>query len=155
MLRCERAIIAAMIFSAKANGRRVPQLLAVHLLVVMVALRALIPAGFMPDFAAAQGGTFQLVLCTQAGLKIVTVDAKGEPTDPAPAPVVNHELCAFAAPAGGLEVSLSALVVAWRGTVELVLSDTVDQRLAGPARWNGHGARAPPMRSVPLIPITI
>ena len=121
----------------------------------MMALRALIPAGFMPDLAAAHGGSFQLVMCTPDGLKAVTVDANGEPGGPAPTPTPSHELCAFAAPVMGLEACPLALVVAWRGAVELIDSRTVRRDLSGPLRWNWHGARAPPVRLASSIPLTI
>lgn len=155
MLGDERAILSAMTPSSKAAGRHPTHWLAVHLLVVMVALRALIPAGFMPDFGAAQGGSFQLVFCTAAGLHAVTVDARGEPTDPSPVPAARHEHCAFAAAPLGLAESPSALAVVPGEAVVLVHTPTADQRLAVPPRWNWHGARAPPVWIASLIPFTI
>ena len=44
-----------------------------HLLLVLFALRAIIPVGYMPDPAALQDGRFEIVVCTPTGLKTVTV----------------------------------------------------------------------------------
>ena len=44
-----------------------------HLLLVLFAFRAMIPVGYMPDPAALQDGRFEIVVCTPAGLKTVTV----------------------------------------------------------------------------------
>lgn len=41
---------------------------------LLFALRALVPAGFMPDFSAAQGGRFALAFCTANGPKTRVVD---------------------------------------------------------------------------------
>lgn len=55
-----------------------------HLLLVLFALRAIIPVGYMPDPAALQDGRFEIVICTPAGLKTVTVvPDKTGPADPA------------------------------------------------------------------------
>lgn len=53
-----------------------------HLLLVLFALRAIIPVGYMPDPSALQDGRFEIVVCTPAGLKTITVspDAAGPDT---------------------------------------------------------------------------
>jgi hypothetical protein len=43
--------------------------------VALFALRALIPAGIMPDLDKLSEGTLELVICTGQGLETVTVDA--------------------------------------------------------------------------------
>ncbi len=65
-----------------------------HLLLVLFALRAVIPVGYMPDPAALQDGRFEIVVCTPAGLKTITVTpdrsgpggAEKAPTDELSAP---------------------------------------------------------------------
>ena len=46
----------------------------VRLLLAVLALRALIPAGYMPDFSAAAGGVFKVVICSASGQKSITLD---------------------------------------------------------------------------------
>jgi hypothetical protein len=38
-----------------------------HLVLALFTLRALVPAGYMPDLGALGGGTFEIVLCTAHG----------------------------------------------------------------------------------------
>lgn len=65
------------------------------ILLVVLALRALLPAGYMVQAASASEGTLDIVICTSAGLKLMTVDADG--TAPAPKPQhVDSGLCPFA-----------------------------------------------------------
>lgn len=53
-----------------------------HLLLVLFALRAIAPAGYMPDPAALQDGRFEIVVCTPAGLKtIMAAPDRAGPTD--------------------------------------------------------------------------
>lgn len=50
---------------------------------VMV-LRALVPAGAMPDARALAEGQFSLVICTTEGIRHITLDADGTPHENAP-----------------------------------------------------------------------
>ncbi|MEQ1711265.1 MAG: DUF2946 family protein [Hyphomicrobium sp.] len=61
----------------KSRGGSVRQW-AARVLVVLFALRALVPAGFMPDFAAARDGGVRLVICTAQGLATITIPGDGE-----------------------------------------------------------------------------
>lgn len=65
------------------------------LLLLAVAARALIPLGYMPDFAAHADGVFKVVICSEMGAKPVALDADGKPL---PGQQTSHEAqpCAFA-----------------------------------------------------------
>lgn len=52
-----------------------------RLALVLFALRALLPVGFMPDIGLLKQGGFQIVLCTAQGPTAITVDADGAPID--------------------------------------------------------------------------
>lgn len=52
------------------------------LLVLLVVLRALIPAGYMPDMQALEKGKLAITICTGDGMKDVLVDG---PSGPPPA----------------------------------------------------------------------
>jgi hypothetical protein len=71
--------------------RRFPALL----LIVALALRGLVPAGFM--LAPAADGTFSVVVCTVHGPVVVDVDRDGQPVKPGPGSA--GALCVFAASA--------------------------------------------------------
>lgn len=118
--------------------------LATLLLTGVLLLRGLVPVGFMPDLAAIVDGTFQIVICTGGGLKVVTVPlapAHGGEHEPASA----GEQCAFAglvstvllAPA---QPAILAPVTAASSLRILV----VDSGHLG-AIVPGLGARAPPL----------
>jgi hypothetical protein len=66
-------------------------------LLAVLALRSLLPAGYMVQAAnAAEGTSFEIVICTSTGAKFLTVDADGKqaPTKPQH---VDNGLCPFAA----------------------------------------------------------
>lgn len=65
-------------------------------LLLVLALRALLPTGFMLQPAHAGDGSFEIVICTSAGQQVMTVDADGAPL-PAKPHHAEHGLCAFAA----------------------------------------------------------
>jgi hypothetical protein len=66
-------------------------------LLAVLALRSLLPVGYMVQAAhAAEGASFEIVICTSTGTKLLTVDADGKPAPSKPQHVDNG-LCPFAA----------------------------------------------------------
>lgn len=53
-----------------------------RLALLLFALRAAMPVGYMPDLGALRDGRFEIVICTPAGPKTVEVDAEERPTEP-------------------------------------------------------------------------
>lgn len=115
-----------------------------HALLVAFVLRALIPAGFMPDFSGRDGQSFKIVICTSTGTKLIDSDDFGDDTNNGSSAKHMGDPCAL----GGLAVSLLPGLTA---TVDLprVLDTTVGglalavvlpPARAGPA----HSPRAPP-----------
>lgn len=75
------------------------------ILLAVLALRSLLPAGYMVQ-AAEASGAFEIVICTSAGLKLMTVGDDG--TAPLPKPQhVDTGLCPFAA-AGAAALAAAA-----------------------------------------------
>jgi hypothetical protein len=66
------------------------------LLLLVLAMRALLPAGFMVQAANAGDGSFDIVICTSGGQRVLTVDADGSPL-PAKPYHNDQGVCAFAA----------------------------------------------------------
>lgn len=52
------------------------------LILALFFLRALVPAGFMPDLAAAQDGVITITICTPQGISTILLDENGAPVDP-------------------------------------------------------------------------
>ncbi len=74
---------------------------------VVLALRSLLPTGYMVQAANADAGTsFEIVICTSAGQKLVSVDTDGTAPQPKPQHVENG-LCPFAA-AGAVALAAAA-----------------------------------------------
>lgn len=79
-----------------------------------MALRALLPVGYMPSMAALQDGRFEIVLCTPSGP--VTVDSRtlpgaDRPDEPAERPSVFDGGCLFATAAPVAAVPPDAFAV--------------------------------------------
>ncbi len=64
-------------------------------LLAVLALRSLLPAGYMVQVAAASGAP-EIVICTSAGQKLIAAEADGTPA-PARPQSVDTGLCPFAA----------------------------------------------------------
>lgn len=64
-------------------------------LLAMLALRSLLPAGYMVQ-AAEASGAFEIVICTSSGTKLITVEGDGTSVPSKPQHVDNG-LCPFAA----------------------------------------------------------
>ena len=52
------------------------------ILLVAMALRSLLPAGFMLQASSAAAGGLEIVICTSAGAKSLAFDKNGAPIDP-------------------------------------------------------------------------
>jgi hypothetical protein len=64
----------------------------------MLAVRSLLPAGFMLQTSASGDGSLEIVICTGHGVQKITLDADGKPSQPQPAKS-DASLCPFAASA--------------------------------------------------------
>jgi hypothetical protein len=65
---------------------------------MMLAVRSLLPAGFMLQTAASGDGSIEIVICTGHGAQKITLDADGKPSQPQPAKS-DAGLCPYAASA--------------------------------------------------------
>lgn len=66
---------------------------------MMLAVRSLLPAGFMLQTAASGDGSIEIVICTGHGAEKITLDADGKPTKPQPAKSDAGRICPYAASA--------------------------------------------------------
>lgn len=74
------------------------------ILVLVLAVRSLLPAGFMLQASDASSGKLEVVICTSAGIKHLTLDEGGTPVAPAKSQHLDHGLCPYAG-AGALAVT--------------------------------------------------
>jgi hypothetical protein len=112
-----------------------------HLLLLTFAVRALVPAGYMPDFGSSSTGDFKVVICTATGPKALVLDEKGDPT---PDSDHHHQPCTVAGlamvalPSFGPLVPVTADFVA---AIRIPLpAATIPPARAGPQR----SSRGPP-----------
>jgi hypothetical protein len=113
------------------------------LFIMMLAVRSLLPAGFMLQAAASGDGSIEIVICTGHGAQKITLDADGKPVAPKPAKS-DAGLCPYAASA--------PVAVAAAEPVPAALSEQIAVvAYAVPAPLRGHerppgaaSARGPP-----------
>jgi hypothetical protein len=100
------------------------------LVLVLLAVRALIPVGYMPEAKALAAGKFLMTICLgTGGMKTVLVDASGDtasaifsgdegahPSDDSGDSSMHQEQCAF-----GLLGVMVAMPAVWLGLVALLL----------------------------------
>jgi hypothetical protein len=112
-------------------------------LIAAFAMRAFIPAGYMPDFKAFAAGTFKVVICTATGVKSLAIDATtGQPVEQQ----AGHpeQPCAFS---GLAAIALPDITIAAAPCCVPVVAPSLPQREAEmpPARAGpANGSRAPP-----------
>lgn len=119
-----------------------------HLLLLAFALRALIPAGYMPDFTVAAHGAFKVVICSAASsspIQVDLLDGSGSPTDQTEKHSKHaSDICAFTGIAAIAlpDLQIEPLLLLEFAAIALTypLAVTLPPVRAGPAL----GARAPP-----------
>jgi hypothetical protein len=113
------------------------------ILLLVLAMRALLPTGFMVQPANAGDGSFEIVICTSAGQQVMKVDADGAPL-PAKTHHTDHGLCAFAA-AGAVAVAAEAPPALVRTAVYAAATYTLAVALfAETPKPGATSARGPP-----------
>lgn len=81
---------------------------AVNIIVLLVlALRSLLPAGYMVQASDATAGSFEIVICTGSGTQLMTVGEDGTPLPASKSQHLEKGLCAFAA-AGAVALNSEA-----------------------------------------------
>jgi hypothetical protein len=70
------------------------------LALVLFALHAVLPAGYMLDLESLRDGRYEVVICTGAGLQTIVLDKSGNKVDPAAPAADGTVKCPFATVAG-------------------------------------------------------
>jgi len=115
-----------------------------HLVLLAFICRALIPIGYMPDFAAVSEGSFKVVICTSQGSQMMQLDENGKKV-PANPESTHHQPCAFSsatptvAPLYLAEIGIEPVGLVTEVSFASVFEELPPVR-AGPAL----GSRAPP-----------
>lgn len=112
-----------------------------HALLIAFVLKALIPAGFMPDFSGQDGQSFKIVICTANGSKLVDAGddgSGGSVAKHAGDPCALGALVALTAPDLASTVAYTGRLTAARN--KLPPAAVLPPARAGPA----HSPRAPP-----------
>lgn len=111
-----------------------------RLIVGLFLLRAIVPAGFMPDLSALADGRLTVVVCTASGPQTIELDANTEPANETPAIPSAGDFCPF-----GFTTQQALAVLA--SVVEVAIPHAADT----PAITTSSGSRAdavgPPLGS--------
>ncbi len=116
-----------------------------HLLLLFaLALRSLVPVGFMlAASSSADGGALQVVICSGTGEKLMSVDTDGKPL-PAKPHHLDSNLCPYAAAgAAAVAAALPAPLVAEARYAAIVYTLAAAQYAATP-KPGATSARGPP-----------
>lgn len=119
----------------------------VRVAMLLFALRALVPVGYMPDLGGLREGQVQIVICTGAGTQVLLVDANGQPLDRNHAPDhAGAADCAFAtATASALVLPATAPTPGVPAVGANARPDAADHALLLLAQGPPLGSRAPPI----------
>jgi len=122
---------------------KIRALLTIVLLAVL-ALRSLLPTGYMVQAAdASTGGGFEVVICTAAGPKTMTVDADGH-APPSKPQHVESGLCPFAAAGAAALVSATPEPLAGTVAYAAVTYTLAVAQFAETPKPGATSARGPP-----------
>jgi len=114
-------------------------------LLLLFALRCLLPPGFMLDPQALRDGLVQVTLCNGADTSVVTVDSEGRIVDEQPAGKAEGKACPFASPRIAAlvpDLDLPSLSFTWPALREPAPAQGPVVALAAPGPR--LGPRAPP-----------
>ncbi|MCV0369674.1 MULTISPECIES: DUF2946 family protein [Filomicrobium] len=113
------------------------------ILLLVLAVRSLLPAGFMLEASNASAGSFEIVICTSTGAKLLTVDADGKPSKTEP----QHDgkgLCPFAASGAAALVSAEPQSLVHEAEYAAVTYTTAVALFAVRPKPGAASARGPP-----------
>lgn len=113
-------------------------------LLAVLALRSLLPVGYMVQAAhAADGSSFEIVICTSSGTKLLTVDADGKPAPSKPQHVDNG-LCPFAASGAAALAAAEPKTLVGEATYAAVTYTMAVALFAETPKPGATSARGPP-----------
>ena len=120
---------------------------AAQLTLALFALRALVPVGYMPDFAAAADGQVRIVICTGFGSKSILVDEAGNPVADQDDSQPGYGDCPFGTASGAAFLTPEpAVAPVHAGLAKGFVPPAGAQALPPPAQGPPLGQRAPPIR---------
>lgn len=118
--------------------------IAAVVMLLAIAVRALLPVGYMPDAHAASAGVLKLVICSGAGLTTIALGPDGTPIDDHRIPPTD-EPCAFSVLPGGASLAHVPVIEAPVAHVRQQVRLHVAAPKPVPTFVPCLGARAPPL----------
>lgn len=121
------------------------------LALLLFAVHAILPTGFMPDLGAIKDGRFEIVICTGLGTETLFVDQSGHPAAPKPSDTSGKHAGAYSCPFGAAIGKAFAVSVAtgvayqYFATASDIVAATVTAPQSSP-ELSVLGPRAPPFR---------
>ncbi len=112
-------------------------------LLAVLAVRSLLPAGFMVQAAHAGDLPFEVVICTSSGMKLVSMDDEGKQAPSKPQHVDNG-LCPFAASGAAAVISADDRSLSRTVTYSAVTYTLAAALFAETPKPGATSARGPP-----------
>jgi hypothetical protein len=120
------------------------------LLLFVLALRSLLPHGYMVQAADASGGSFEIVICTSAGQQLLTLNDDGKPLPQKPQHVENG-LCPFAAAGAAALAEAAPLSLAREAEYASVAYTMAVALFSETPKPGATSARGPPSQLVSVL----
>jgi len=118
------------------------------ILLLVLAARSLLPAGFMLQASDASAGSFEIVICTSSGTKLMTVDANGDPVPTSNSQHLEKGLCAFASTGAAALASAEPLSLAGQVEYAAVTYSLAVSLFSETPKPGATSARGPPSQLV-------
>ena len=116
------------------------------ILLIAIAIRALLPPGFMLAPADDGANGFQVVICTSQGMKLVTLDENGKPVEQRDGPLADSTACVYGPPPISLAAA-AAVDFAVEMATARIAQDRARHFLLKRRTQEIHLARGPPRRA--------
>lgn len=116
-------------------------------LAALMLMRAMIPAGFMPDLSGAGQSRFEIIICIAEGSPAITAD-QADAASPAHVPRRGErrfDPCAFALAMAGALVVLGLILALFSDGPSRIFFPFSFERIAFACRSGSLGPRAPPI----------
>lgn len=119
------------------------------ILLLVVAARSLLPAGFMLQASDASAGSLEIVICTGSGTQLMTVDENGAPVHPgSKSQHLEHGLCPYAAAGTAALIAEAPRSLAGEAEFAAVTYTLAAALFAETPKPGATSARGPPSRLI-------
>jgi hypothetical protein len=138
------------LLESSRHNRSPAQTICAWLIVLVLAFRAVMPLGFMPDFAAKTGALFPVKICSGLETKTITVDQNGHEAPPSKTQDKTHTTetpCSFSIGSAFAATGITPPQLLVLTQLSLFIKPPADFILAASRIFGNASPRAPPLAS--------